>query len=255
MKRGIVYTAVIVLVIALATMSFVLKDKLAEPEAEPEVISRVEPVSTPAPTPEPVGIPIDFKHWKEINEDVYAWINMPGTNIDYPVLQSNENEDSDYYLEYNIDHTKGRPGCIYSEKEYNTKTFKDDVTVLYGHDMWTDNTYFHQLHLLEDQEFFDNNKEIIIYTPDRVLKYTIFGVVNFDDRHLMANYYGFTMVQDKMDFLNDCLAFTNSIYDMDGMKAAAEESSHILILSTCNRIAEDQRYLVLAMLTEEEMGG
>lgn len=251
MKKKIIYAAAAILCVAIIALSFGLKNRPAEPESEPEVISRVEPNPTPEPTPEPEEIPIDFKEWKAINEDVYAWINVPNTNIDYPVLQSNDEEDSDYYLEYNIDHTYGRPGCIYSEKDYNSRTFLDPVVILYGHDMWTNDTYFHQLHLFEKQEFFDENKEIIIYTPGQALHYTIFGVVNFDDRHLMANYLGFTTAQDKMDFLNDCLGFTNSIYDMDLMKEASEEDSRILILSTCNRIAENQRYLVMAMLNKE----
>lgn len=251
MKKKLVYTAVLVFCTALVAVSFFMKNKSVQPEPQPEVISRVEPAATPAPTPTPEVVPIDFKAWKAVNEDVYAWINVPNTNIDYPVLQSNEEEDSDYYLEYTIDHVRARPGAIYSEKEFNSKSFRDTVVVLYGHDMWSNDTYFHQLHLFEEQTFFDENREVIIYTPGEVIHYTIFGVVNFDDRHLMASYHSFAADSDKLDFLNDCLQYKNSIYDLPLMKEAAEEDSHILILSTCNRIAEDQRYLVLAMRNEE----
>lgn len=251
MKKKLVYTTVLVFCTALVAVSFFMKNKSVQPEPQPEVISRVEPAATPALTPTPEVIPIDFKEWKAVNEDVYAWINIPNTNIDYPVLQSNEEEDSDYYLEYTIEHVRKRPGAIYSEKEFNSKSFRDPVVILYGHDMWTNDTYFHQLHLFEKQAFFDENREVIIYTPGEAIHYTIFGVVNFDDRHLMASYNGFAADSDKLDFLNDCLQYKNSIYDIELMEEAAQDDRHILILSTCNRIAEDQRYLVLAMRNEE----
>ena len=53
---------------------------------------------------------IDFAALQEENSDVYAWIYVPGTNVDYPVLQ--HPEDDTYYLEHNMDGSKGLPGCI-----------------------------------------------------------------------------------------------------------------------------------------------
>lgn len=207
-------------------------------------------VPTPEPTPEPVVIPIDFEEWKGINEDVYAWINVPGTNIDYPVLQSGEGVDPDYYLEYCIDRTRGRPGCIYSETNYNPDPFNDIVTILYGHDMWTDDTYFHQLHLLEDPDFFEENRQVIIYTPDEIRNYTIFAVFNYDDRHLMMSNYGFTMNFHKTNFLEEVYSIRDmkAIIDESMKERVMDESSRILILSTCNQISPYQRYLVLAVL-------
>ena len=226
----------------------------AQPSASGEAQtaeSASQPVEAAAePTAEPVEIPIDFDEWQSINSDVYAWITVPGTNIDYPVLQSGEDEPNDYYLEYCIDHTKGRPGAIYSEKDYNPKTFNDYVTILYGHDMWSNDTYFHQLHLLEDKSFFDENRTVTVYTPDEILNYTIFAVFNYDDRHLMMSNYGFTMASDKENFLNEVFDIRDMTANIDqSMKdQAMEEESRILILSTCNQISEDQRYLTLAVL-------
>ena len=70
---------------------------------------------------------IDFAALQEENSDVYAWIYVPGTNVDYPVLQ--HPTDDAYYLEHNMDGSKGLPGCIYSES-VNTKDFTDPNTVL-----------------------------------------------------------------------------------------------------------------------------
>jgi len=81
-----------------------------------------EPESTPEPTPEPSALQgydipdrnVDITAMQENeNPDIYAWITVPGTQIDYPVLQ--HPEQLDYYLDHNTDHSSGYPGCIYSQ--------------------------------------------------------------------------------------------------------------------------------------------
>jgi hypothetical protein len=76
--------------------------------------------------------PIDFASLQELNEDVYAWITVEGTVIDYPILQ--HPTDNSRYLDYNIDGSYGYPGCIYTEN-MNSKDFRDRNTVIYGHNL------------------------------------------------------------------------------------------------------------------------
>lgn len=70
-----------------------------------------------------------------MNPDVYAWITVPGTEIEYPILQ--HPSDNSYYFMHNIDGSYGYPGCIYTEN-LNSKDFADNNTVIYGHDMKND---------------------------------------------------------------------------------------------------------------------
>ena len=93
--------------------------------------------------------PIDFKKLQEQNPDVYAWIEIPGTNVNYPIMR--HPTDDAYYLDHTIDGTAGLPGSIYTEN-YNNKEFTDFNTVIYGHDM-RDGTMFKDLHKYEDEEF------------------------------------------------------------------------------------------------------
>ena len=72
---------------------------------------------------------LNWKKLKGVNQDIYAWIYIPGTGVDYPVLQ--HPSDDSYYLNYNMNGTRGYPGCIYTEKE-NSKEFTDFDTVVYG---------------------------------------------------------------------------------------------------------------------------
>ena len=72
---------------------------------------------------------LNWKKLKGVNQDIYAWICIPGTGVDYPVLQ--HPSDDSYYLNYNMNGTRGYPGCIYTEKA-NSKEFTDFDTVVYG---------------------------------------------------------------------------------------------------------------------------
>ena len=94
-----------------------------------------------AQVPSAIDSPVDWEGLREVNTDVYAWITVPGTVIDYPILQ--HATDNTYYLYYNIDGSYGYPGCIYTEN-LNSKDFTDNNTVIYGHNM-KDGTMFTDL--------------------------------------------------------------------------------------------------------------
>ena len=59
-------------------------------------------------------IPIDFDALKERNPDVYAWITVPDTNIDYPILH--RDSDNSYYLNHTSDNEEKIEGAIFTEK-------------------------------------------------------------------------------------------------------------------------------------------
>lgn len=85
---------------------------------------------------EPGGAKVDFEQLKAQNPDIYAWISVPGTGIDYPVLQKSDAKDpyDNYYLNHQVDLSEGFPGVIYSQP-VNRRDFMDAVTVLYGHNL------------------------------------------------------------------------------------------------------------------------
>ena len=127
---------------------------------------------------------IDWNTLKKENEDIYAWICVPGTSIDYPVLQ--REGDNAYYLEHNLDGSKGYPGCIYTE-DYNSKDFSDPHTVIYGHNL-KDKTMFTPLHEYKDEEKMLQDQFIYIYTEETVYEYQIFAAYEFRGIHLLLNY-------------------------------------------------------------------
>ncbi|MCM1282941.1 MAG: class B sortase [Roseburia sp.] len=188
---------------------------------------------------------MDWDAIHQVNEDIYAWICIPGTEIDYPILQ--HPTDDSYYLTYNMNGTKGYPGCIYTEL-VNSRDFTDFETVVYGHNM-RDASMFATLHYYESQAFFNNSPYVFIYVGDEVLVYEVFAAYTGDDRHIMyAN--DFSTESGRAAYLSDVI---NSAGE-DGRlrELSLGTDSHILTLSTCIKGQSDKRYLVQAMLLNEE---
>lgn len=186
---------------------------------------------------------LDWEALYETNEDIYAWIYIPNTNVDYPVLQHPDL--NDYYLDYNLDHSKGYPGCIYSQVTHNSKDFTDFNTVLYGHNM-RNGTMFRTLHNFEDETFFNENRYVYIYTPEHVFVYDIFAAYAFDDRHLLVHFDNDNM-SDREDYLEEVFG----IRDMSAnfrKEVEVTTDSNILTLVTCISTRPDQRYLVQGVL-------
>lgn len=191
---------------------------------------------------EPVEIPIDFEALWEINPEAYAWITIPGTEIDYPILQSET--DNTYYLTHNIEGEESPEGAIFTE-DYNSKDFEDPNTVIYGHNM-RNGSMFQGLHEYMDRAFFDENREVLIYLPDKILHYEIFAAYLYDDRHLLES-FDFEDEDVFGAYLNRIFSIRdmNSFIDTD-MEVTAEDK--IITLSTCYSNESNQRYLVQAVL-------
>ena len=188
--------------------------------------------------------PIDWEGMWEINEDVYAWITVPGTVIDYPILQ--HATDNTYYLNYNIDGSYGYPGCIYTEN-MNSKDFTDNNTVIYGHNM-KNGSMFAGLHQYEDGNFFMEHPQVLIYTPEKEFEYTIFAAYIYDDRHLMYSF----------DFTNEDVyaSYLDTVLNIRDLSAnirddvTVTKDDNIITLVTCMSNQPDKRLLVQAVLND-----
>jgi len=104
-------------------------------------------------------VKIDFEKLLEINEDVVGWIMIEGTNINYPILQSYDNN---YYLRRDINRHISKSGSIYMD--YRNDGFSDKNTVLYGHNM-KNGTMFAELEKIYSGEL-GNDVKIRVFVPD-----------------------------------------------------------------------------------------
>lgn len=195
-------------------------------------------------------IPIDFATLKETeNNDIYSWIRILDTPVDYPILR-NEAED-DYYLERTVDGKNGLPGSLYTQASYNRPDFSDRVTVIYGHNM-RDKSYFGSLDEYSSEEYRKEHNLIYIYTQDKVLTYELAFAVTYNNSHILYKYDCNNDQAGYEEFLNSLKTDTVSPkWITDAFELTVQDQ--LLILSTCNN-NDAQRYLVGAKLISAEDG-
>jgi sortase B len=182
---------------------------------------------------------LDWTALQSQNADIYAWIYIPNTNIDYPILQ--HATDANYYIDRNMDGSLGYPGCICTQY-YNTKDFNDPNTIIYGHNM-KNGSMFRTLHNFESKAFFDANPYVYIYTPYYTYVYQIFATSVVSNKHLMS-VYDFWNETDFNSFLtNVCTNKGTTSHVRKG--AEAVYGNYLLTLSTCNGNST-KRWIVVA---------
>ena len=189
-------------------------------------------------------ININFKKLTEMNDEIYAWLEVPGTNIDYAVVQSNS--DDLFYNTHSVDKAYFSGGSIYSQR-FNTKTFQDPVTLLYGHNRQSGDM-FAQVNDFADSAVFDANRYIYIYTPDKVYQYEIFAAYPHSSEHLLRR-YDFSN-KDEFNGYFDALDL-NAIDTNYRTDLFPQFGDKVITLSTCYRQNRLQRYLVQGVLVQE----
>lgn len=215
------------------------------PAAE-HVVKREEEEIPEETMPDPVDIPVDFEFLKGENQDIIGWIQVEGTNIDYPVLY--DTTYNMYYLNHSYKGTNTVYGSIFVLGE-NAGDFTDFNTVVYGHNM-LNRTMFAQLHEFRKKEFFDSHGTITMYTPDRKLTYQVFAAYRRDNLNILAN-NDFSTEESRTEYIN-------SIYAHDAVANFKPEyqvtaSDRILTLSTCIGNSA-YRYVVQGVLVSDEYG-
>ena len=194
--------------------------------------------------------PIDFKTLRKLNPEIFGWLYIPGTNIDYPLLQSNERDD--YYLHKDIYGNYKYAGSLYTEY-CNSTELDDRVTVIYGHNM-IDGSMFADLHKFRDKSFFYKHTRFYIYTPSRKLTYKLVSTYEYDSRHIMNT---FNFAQDEvfesyLSFIQNPRSVSSNVNKKLERKLTVKDK--IVTLSTCLD-SGDGRYLLQGVLVKDEPAG
>lgn len=254
------FALIIVIVVCVAAISIYLiqeknaaevyEDMQSESVSIPTEIQETEDAKTTENKRIWPDIPeVDFDTLWETNIDICAWIYVPGTQVNYPVLRNTQTADlyDSYYLQHTVDKSEGLPGAIYMEP-CNMPDFTDKNTVLYGHHM-KNGSMFTSLDAYLDALFMEENPYVYIVTPQKNVVYQVFGAVIYDDTHIMRN-YDFTDDESYQTYL-DSLVSNGNEKDVlpEGMKATTQD--RVITLSTCVKNHDDKRLLVVAVLVDE----
>lgn len=133
----------------------------------------------------------DFTALRQINDDIVAFLYLPDSVIDYPVLQHEENN---YYLEHNLDGSTGYPGCLYIEN-MNRPDFEDPAVVIYGHHLFTGGM-FSDLENFLDPEYLDGHRFYFLYLPDEIRIYEVVLAAKYNNEHLLVSCY--TQIEENL---------------------------------------------------------
>lgn len=193
--------------------------------------------------------PIDFKSLKKKNSEIYAYIKIDGTKVDYPIVQSKT--DDAFYLRHKAeDKSWSASGAVYTEAA-NSKDFNDFVTVIYGHNGYSD-TFFTTLHYFEKEDFFNSHPYFYIYTPERRLTYQIISAFKYDNRHIL-NSFDFNKEESIKQWQDTIQNPTSSLKNVrTQLDKPLGINSKIVVLSTCITNQKSSRYLVCGELVKDE---
>lgn len=187
-------------------------------------------------------IDTDISSLKSKNSDTVGYLKISGTNINYPVVQSSDN---DYYLKHSFDKSYSQAGWIFLDYRNNINKL-DKNTIIYGHNM-LNGTMFSNLTKMLDKSFFndDNNTYINLITENKTTLWKIFSVyVTNPDTYYMT--IGFSSSNEYLNFLNNIK--NKSIYDF---RENINSDDKILTLSTCTNL-NTKRLVVHAKLIYEQ---
>lgn len=186
---------------------------------------------------------VDFTELLSKNNDTVGYIHMENTNINYPVVQSTDNE---YYLNHAYDKTKNDAGWVYVDYR-NNKDFTDFNTIIYGHGR-LNKTVFGSLKdsLTKKWQSNKDNYIISISTPNKNLNYQIFSIYTIQSE----TYYitpNFNNDSDKEKWINTMIE--RNIAPID---TTASINDHFITLSTCQN-NDGGRIVVHAKLIKEQI--
>ena len=201
----------------------------------------LDAVGFPSVTQEPLELPAKDESSPEIeigtgadlaaclaqNDDFIAWIRIPGTNVDYPVVWT---DDAEYYLHHTFTGKQGAAGTLFSLMKTDYSIPSRNIAI-YGHHLKsTGEKMFTSLMRYKDADFYAGHETVLLDTLYESGAYRIFAVLNFHSGEWDASQADFENDAAFLDFIQ--YAKQNSLYDT-GVMIGAEDS--ILTLITCDR--------------------
>lgn len=239
---------VLVIVISFWKMTSELMDKyqsrklmkqMAEQAVE-EVTQPEETQQSETASSEPMEfapISVDFNELWHYYPDLVAWLYCPTNSLNYPVVQTDNNQ---FYMDHLPNGKESAGGSLFVDCT-NTWDFSDANTVIYGHDM-KDGTMFGYLHNYDSRDYYEKHRDIYLLTPGQNYRLEILSAaVVPDDSWLYAKHMDKEQrKQWAMDVYRLSVIGTQNTANL--------EAEHYVTLSTCSYEYDNARFVVVASL-------
>ena len=184
---------------------------------------------------------VDLSAYLAQNPDFVAWLRIPGTNVDYPVVQT---DNPDYYLNHTFSGKSSVVGTLFSLADADYAAPGRNIAI-YGHHLRSSGEkMFTSLMRYKNPDFYEDNKTVMLDSLYRHSEYTIFAVMNMKVGDWEPSRTTFSGDAAFMAFVNR--AKSESLYDT-GVEVDADD--HILTLITCDRsyAGKEGRLVILAV--------
>ena len=182
-----------------------------------------------------------FDELRAINPEVFAWLTVYGTNIDYPVTQGPDNMK---YVNTNAEGLYSLSGSIFLDYQ-NDRSFSDFNSILYGHHM-EKKTMFGEIGFFSDKEFFEAHKYGNLYYDGKNHGIEFFAFVHsdaYDGAVFSANINGEETQEVYLEGLLNKATHRRDI--------GVSKEDHIILLTTCSSASTNGRDILAGRITDE----
>ena len=186
---------------------------------------------------------VDWEYLRSVNSDIVAWVYMPGTRINYPVVQGKDNEE---YLWTDFNKTSSRNGSIFLDSA-NNAAFTDMNNVLYGHHMNDGSMFACISNDLVANEAFNKHRTVYVLTPQLNYKCTTFAVVITDGWDLLVQ-TSFKDAQERSTYIQDKMD-RSAVTPSEGMPKI-DDIKQLFTLSTCDYTRDNGRAVLFSYTTD-----
>lgn len=166
-----------------------------------------------------------------------AWIEIPDTDIDYPIMQ--KQGDPEYYLRRNYKGEYSYSGTPFLDENCNIRLSKN--LIVYGHNM-KDGTMFSELTKYKDLKFCMEHQAMKLTIDGITYNYTLYAVCSVD---ASEGWYTFTG-QTSEDNFAELISHIQNRSSYISFTEQAEYGDHFLTLSTCDYASDNSRLIVIA---------
>ncbi len=215
-----------------------LKDRPAAPSAP----AAANGPYAPEGGQEPPEVLDEFKNLLNVNKKLIGWVKIDDTNIDYPVMQTADNE---YYLDHNLNQEYDKNGSIFLDKDCDIVDPSTNL-ILYGHHMKS-GKMFGGLDQYEDRSYWEEHPYIqfdTLYEKGTWQVMYVFRSRVYSQEEIVFKYYQFIDVNSVQEFDSNMQEMASmSLYDTG---VTAEYGDRLLTLSTCDYEEPNGRFVVVA---------
>lgn len=191
---------------------------------------------------EPKEVLEEYKNLLIANKRLIGWVKIDDTNIDYPVMQTVDNE---YYQNHNMNQEYDKNGAIFMDKDCNVLKPSTNY-ILYGHHM-KNGQMFGKLDKFEDESYYKEHQYIQFDTIYEKGIYQIMYVFRsrvYNEEDIVFKYYQFIEAASEKEFISNMEEMAAmSLYDTG---VTAEYGDQLLTLSTCDYQEKNGRFVVVA---------